>query len=268
MPHQGELRLFATGYEPRGWRRCDGSSMSIAEHPAMFSLLGDRFGGDMRTEFQLPDIEPIAAPTEEVGWYIAIEGTYPGSGEIPEDEIRGRVYPSASSTVPWCVLPCNGHLLPVTDEPSPDDHGRSVSRALGAMLGAFGAVSDAAAAVPGIEGLRTTDEVEVPYVLAATDLSAFRSAEELESRRWWDQRAFIGQIDAFVGTDMISGYQRCRGEILSGTSTALASVIGTKFGRSPSGGWLLPTLAPLPTRRLDLQLDYQICENGAYPSRH
>ncbi len=52
----GEIRSFGFNFCPRGWAQTDGSVLAIAEHTALFSLLGTQYGGDGRTTFALPDL--------------------------------------------------------------------------------------------------------------------------------------------------------------------------------------------------------------------
>jgi microcystin-dependent protein len=52
----GEIKIFAAGFEPRGWVQCNGQLMAINSNPALFSLLGIQYGGDGRTTFALPDL--------------------------------------------------------------------------------------------------------------------------------------------------------------------------------------------------------------------
>ena len=55
-PFIGEIRMFAGAFAPRDWAFCDGQILSIAEHTALFSLLGTTYGGDGRSTFGLPDL--------------------------------------------------------------------------------------------------------------------------------------------------------------------------------------------------------------------
>lgn len=57
----GEIRLFAHGVIPKGWRRCDGQLLNVAQYSVLFSLLGNRFGGDGRSNFGLPNLNGRAA---------------------------------------------------------------------------------------------------------------------------------------------------------------------------------------------------------------
>lgn len=55
-PYLGEIRAFPYSYAPKGWVLCDGSLLKIAENPALFSLLGETFGGDGRITFGVPNL--------------------------------------------------------------------------------------------------------------------------------------------------------------------------------------------------------------------
>lgn len=55
-PLLGEIRLFSWPWAPKGWAVCDGSLMSVRQYQALFSLLGDRYGGDGKQTFALPDL--------------------------------------------------------------------------------------------------------------------------------------------------------------------------------------------------------------------
>lgn len=52
----GEIRLFAGVDPPKNWALCDGSVLPVGPNTALFSLLGDTYGGDRRTMFALPDL--------------------------------------------------------------------------------------------------------------------------------------------------------------------------------------------------------------------
>lgn len=47
---------FAGNFAPRGWMFCDGRQVSIAEHEALYTLLGTTFGGDGVNTFALPNL--------------------------------------------------------------------------------------------------------------------------------------------------------------------------------------------------------------------
>ena len=43
-------------YAPAGWALCNGQILRIQEYPALFTLLGTRYGGDGVNTFALPDL--------------------------------------------------------------------------------------------------------------------------------------------------------------------------------------------------------------------
>jgi microcystin-dependent protein len=47
--------MFAFPWLPQGWRFCDGSTLSVHQHPILYQLIGNTFGGD-DDYFNLPDL--------------------------------------------------------------------------------------------------------------------------------------------------------------------------------------------------------------------
>ena len=76
--YTGTIALFAGPYAPANWKFCDGEILSIANYTQLFSLLGDRFGGDGRRTFGLPDLRGRAVWGE--GEYLFPQT--PGSEEV------------------------------------------------------------------------------------------------------------------------------------------------------------------------------------------
>ncbi|CAM2064665.1 Phage tail protein [Sulfidibacter corallicola] len=60
-PYVGEIRTFPYTYAPDGWLDCDGATRNIQEFPALFAVIGARYGGDGQTTFAVPDIKGRAA---------------------------------------------------------------------------------------------------------------------------------------------------------------------------------------------------------------
>lgn len=53
----GEIRLFAHGVTPSDWMACDGQLLTITKDTtALFSVIGNRFGGDGMRNFALPNL--------------------------------------------------------------------------------------------------------------------------------------------------------------------------------------------------------------------
>lgn len=55
-PFLGEISLYAGTVAPAGWEFADGQLLSIIQNQALFSVIGDTFGGNGITDFALPDL--------------------------------------------------------------------------------------------------------------------------------------------------------------------------------------------------------------------
>jgi microcystin-dependent protein len=55
-PMFGEIRPFAFGFAPEGWELCDGRELPAPRFNALYSVIGNRFGGQGQTTFGLPDL--------------------------------------------------------------------------------------------------------------------------------------------------------------------------------------------------------------------
>ncbi|WP_232349335.1 phage tail protein [Vibrio navarrensis] len=55
-PYLGTLTAFGGNFTIENWAVCWGQVLAIQENTALFSLLGDMYGGDSRTSFGLPDL--------------------------------------------------------------------------------------------------------------------------------------------------------------------------------------------------------------------
>jgi microcystin-dependent protein len=74
----GAIAFFAFTGTPVGWARCDGKLLSINSYPGLYSLLGNRFGGNYSYTFALPKIaNTLTDPSLCVGWCICLSGIYP-----------------------------------------------------------------------------------------------------------------------------------------------------------------------------------------------
>jgi microcystin-dependent protein len=55
-PYIGQIQPFGFNFAPRGWAFCNGQILGIAQHTALFSLIGTNYGGNGSTTFALPDL--------------------------------------------------------------------------------------------------------------------------------------------------------------------------------------------------------------------
>lgn len=74
----GQVQYSATVHPPLGWTICNGTELSISRYSTLFSILGIRYGGDGRTSFALPNIQPIRSSNGAIlNPLICVEGIYP-----------------------------------------------------------------------------------------------------------------------------------------------------------------------------------------------
>lgn len=72
----GSLLLLPYELGPsQGLRLCNGDLLPIAQNTALYSLLGNRFGGDGNQNFALPNLS--AAAPSKFNYYIAVQGLLP-----------------------------------------------------------------------------------------------------------------------------------------------------------------------------------------------
>jgi microcystin-dependent protein len=91
----GVVVCFAGSYVPRNWASCDGQTLFISEHPALFKLLGATYGGDGITTFKLPDLRGRTAVS---------------AGQSPNHNYTlGESYGSESVTLGFNHLPAHKH---------------------------------------------------------------------------------------------------------------------------------------------------------------
>ena len=92
-PFIGEVRTFGFAFAPKYWARCDGQVIEISQNPALFSIVGNTYGGDGKTTFALPDLRGMTAagattaapPPTSFGYLvmnfcIALNGVFPLRG--------------------------------------------------------------------------------------------------------------------------------------------------------------------------------------------
>ncbi len=112
-----EVCMFAFNSAPAGFDSCDGRLLPIAQNTALFSLIGNTYGGNGKTNVALPDLRGMVAPFKPLGFCIALNAEFPQKIEAPIDwrslpvPYVGEVRMFGSSFVPVGWSPCDGRLL-------------------------------------------------------------------------------------------------------------------------------------------------------------
>jgi len=68
MPFLGQIMAWAPNFAPRDWAFCNGQVIQISQNQALYSLLGDRYGGDGKKTFALPDLQGRVIVGAGQGW--------------------------------------------------------------------------------------------------------------------------------------------------------------------------------------------------------
>lgn len=64
-PFIGEIRILAFDYVPMDWADCNGASIAVQQNPALYSIVGNLYGGN-QVAFNLPNLQgatPIGTGT-------------------------------------------------------------------------------------------------------------------------------------------------------------------------------------------------------------
>jgi microcystin-dependent protein len=102
----GQIILFGGGYAPEYWALCDGSSLSVSQNPALFSIIGTTYGGNGTTTFNLPDLRariPIGAG----------QGTASGA----TNHVFATAGGTAAVTLSTAQIPAHTHTLYASTDP-------------------------------------------------------------------------------------------------------------------------------------------------------
>ena len=83
----GTVIKFAGNFAPGGYMECDGQLLDIAEHDALFQLIGTTYGGDGVTTFALPDLRGRAivgtASANDIGQVLGQESVTLTNAQLP-----------------------------------------------------------------------------------------------------------------------------------------------------------------------------------------
>jgi microcystin-dependent protein len=88
----GEIRMFPFSFAPKGWALANGAMLQVGQNQALFSLLGNRYGGDGRMTFALPDLRgrtplnfgaPQGGSVYQVGSAGGVESVQLSAGQVP-----------------------------------------------------------------------------------------------------------------------------------------------------------------------------------------
>lgn len=97
-PFIGQVMLFAGNFAPRGWAFCQGQILAINQYSALFSVLGNTYGGDGRTTFALPNLS---------GRVPVGQGQGPGLNPVQ----IGQTFGEQNTTLGVANIPAHSHEM-------------------------------------------------------------------------------------------------------------------------------------------------------------
>lgn len=54
--YMGTILPWSCGFAPSGWMFCNGQTLSVSQYQALFAIIGNVYGGNGTTTFQLPNL--------------------------------------------------------------------------------------------------------------------------------------------------------------------------------------------------------------------
>ena len=126
-PFLGEIKMFGGNFAPRGYAKCSGQLLSIAQNNALFALLGTVYGGDGRTTFGLPELRgrlPIddgsgpGLTSRQIGQKAGAETVSIASATMPTHShaVMGTTNPGDSNN-PAAKVPAVAPVAAFSDQP-------------------------------------------------------------------------------------------------------------------------------------------------------
>ncbi|MBR0869708.1 phage tail protein [Bradyrhizobium tropiciagri] len=119
-PFLSEIRMMSFNFPPKGWAMCNGQILPVNQNQALFSLLGDVYGGNGQTTFGLPNLQgrvPIHTGSGfELGQHSGEQGHTLTTAEMPKHSHLVNVT-NSNGTVPtnaggWLGAFNNGYTPP------------------------------------------------------------------------------------------------------------------------------------------------------------
>lgn len=100
----GEIRVFGFDFAPNGWADCNGQILPIPQNQKLFSLLGNRYGGDGKANFALPNLKDSTVISQGKGENLSPYGVGDKGGvfevTLAEREMAIHTHQGQATTEP------------------------------------------------------------------------------------------------------------------------------------------------------------------------
>jgi microcystin-dependent protein len=101
----GEIRILPYTFPPLDWAYCNGLQIAVMQNQALYSLIGNLYGGTVNQNFNLPN---LAAPTQDPG--AAPMGVGSGPGLTPR-ALQAASVGSKSVVLTTSQIPQHNHTV-------------------------------------------------------------------------------------------------------------------------------------------------------------
>lgn len=157
----GEIRLFAGSFAPSDWAYCDGASLPTASYSALYSIVGNIYGGNT-SNFNLPNLGARVAVGRGTGFNLGQTGGNQNvtlaTGNLPvhSHPVLAHSHTLYGSGAAATGTSPSGALSAVTDE---NAYGTANAAAMNSA-----AVGESSAGNTGTTGSGTAFSVMPPYL--------------------------------------------------------------------------------------------------------
>jgi microcystin-dependent protein len=248
-PYLGEIRMFGGKVPPAGWAFCDGSSLSIANNVALFSLIGTTFGGDGQAFFNLPDLRGRVFVSTDNNEYLV--GQTGGAEQVSLQEVNlpAHTHSVSCSTAGSSDTPKGNTWGPATNTVYSPPASGALARAMSTL-----GIKPAGSGKP--------HENMIPflcvnYIIALTGIfpskgdAAGAGAPADQVGGTPDQ--YLSELRIFPFNFVPSGWMACNGQQLPvGPNQALYALLGITYGGNASFFNLPNLVARVPVHAGDV----------------
>ncbi|WP_433748566.1 InlB B-repeat-containing protein [Paenibacillus amylolyticus] len=238
-PYLGEIRLFPYRAVPTGWMPARGQTLSLTQNTALYSLLGNKYGGDGKSTFALPNLTNAAS--EGMGYYIAMNGVFPSRDPdvlYTRNAVLGevRLFPYFFSPTGWLTA-----------------EGQSVNTSV---------YSDLYEMIGTTYGSDNSDEFKLPNLPEMNGVHYAIFTNPTSHAENGTGNEFIGEIIPMLVNLSTNNWILANGTTLTTNGNQpLFSLLGTKFGGNGSTEFKVPDLNSSQSN-----LVYYVANAGVFPN--
>ncbi|WP_445681331.1 phage tail protein [Radicibacter daui] len=128
-PYVGQIIFTSFNYAPQGYALCDGSTLTITQNQALYSLISKNYGGDGVTTFKLPDlrgrvavgmgVSPVSGASYPIAQYGGAEGVALTAAQLPAHSHGVNVSSNVGSIAAASNVPSTTGKRPNPGSPDP-----------------------------------------------------------------------------------------------------------------------------------------------------